>query len=464
MVRRGLARSLVIGLAALAAAGCKSSETPSGDGGLDATVSDATASDVATALGLDFVATGCATGNSARTDGGVARCTGTAPLTLTFSPVGSATLTRYRWTFGDGTSPSSERAPTHTYVLPGLYDVTVAAEGSSGSVSRQRSKFVEVTPNAAGQPCNIDGQCAAGLACLCGEGAPCGDGFTHGICTRACPADGCKPGAACARVPLPAPPAGATDAGAADVPISAYSADAEADAQADADVDAPASFDAATADADAVMRDAADADGGAAGGDADAAARDAAATDGDADAGAAAPTPGLLCIGTCTKDADCGDGLVCSPLPGQAPGSWVSVCVPASLRRVGEPCRNARGQLDDGLCASGQCADLGALGLCSATCAGGVACPPGAACATFGDGRALCVAACSASSSSSPSCTRDPLLACETGLGGGALGFAIAPPMPGAKFCAPRSCSSQADCSPSGTCKPLGVGAHCVAN
>jgi PKD repeat protein len=454
MLRRGLVCSLVIGLAALAAAGCKSSTEPSADGGLDAALSDASALDLATALGLDFVATGCASGNTARLDAGVARCTGTAPLTLTFSPVGSATLTRYRWTFGDGTSPSSERAPTHTYVLPGTYDVAVAAEGPSGSVSRQRPGFVEVSPNSAGQPCNIDGQCAAGLSCLCGEGAPCGDGFTHGICTRACPASGCEPGAACARVPLPAPPAGA-DAGAADVPVSAYAADADDDAAADV----PSSFDAASdgGAGDAPARDAAG-DAGASDA-ADAAARDTAA----ADDAAAAPTPGFLCIGTCVQDADCADGLVCSPLPGQAPGSWVSVCVPASLRRVGEPCRNSRGQLDDGLCASGQCADLGALGLCSASCAGGLACPPGAACATFGDGRALCVAACSAPPSPL-SCTRDPLLACETGTGGGALGFALSPSMTGAKFCAPRACSSQADCAPSGTCKPLGVGAHCVAN
>jgi PKD repeat protein len=437
---------------------------------MDAIPSDASATDVATALGLDFVATGCGRSDvgSARTDGGVARCTGTAPLTLTFAPVGSATLTRYRWTFGDGTAPSSERAPTHTYVLPGTYDVTVAAEGPGGSVSRQRSKFVEVTSNSAGQPCNIDGQCAAGLSCLCGEGAPCGDGFTHGICTRACATAGssCDPGAACARLPLPAPPGATADAGVADVPSSFFDAAATNDAaavDADAATDAPATFDAAG------PIDVADGSAG------DASAYDAAAADRPADLGvdlaldlraevaapdAGATGPALLCLGTCTQDADCADGLVCRPLPGQSAGSWVSACGPAYLRRVGEPCRNARGQLDDGVCASGQCAALGALGLCSASCAGGVACPPGAACATFGDGRALCVAACS----STASCTRDPLLACETGMGGGALGFAISPPMPTAKFCAPRSCTSQADCAPSGTCKPLGVGAHCVAN
>jgi hypothetical protein len=106
------------------------------------------------------------------------------------------------------------------------------------------------------------------------------------------------------------------------------------------------------------------------------------------------------------------------------------------------------------------CADLGALGVCSATCAGGVACPPGTSCARFGDGDALCLTTCSTSAP----CETDPLLACEMGTGAGALGFVTPAPAPTATFCAPRSCTSSADCGPSGTCKPLGVGAHCVAN
>ena len=181
------------------------------------------------------------------------------------------------------------------------------------------------------------------------------------------------------------------------------------------------------------------------------------------DAGAAAPTVDAdpLCLAACTATATAPGGLVCRALPGQAgPGSWASVCVPPHLRRIGDSCRDARGQLDDHVCATGLCADLGAIGLCSASCAAGAACPSGSACATFGDGRALCVATCSTTAL----CMNDPLLDCETGKGGGALGFLTSPPAPTATFCTPRTCTSQADCSPSGTCKPLGVGAHCVAN
>jgi len=196
-------------------------------------------------------------------------------------------------------------------------------------------------------------------------------------------------------------------------------------------------------------------------GRADAGGADAAPSgDGPADeAGAPSATPAALCLAACSDDAQCATGLVCRALPGIA-GSWASVCVPPYFRSVGDSCRDARGRLDDGLCAAGLCADLGAVGLCSASCAAGNACPPGAACATFGDGRALCLASCSTRAP----CTRDPLLACQPGTGAGPLGFSISPPAPMITFCAPRSCASQAECAPAGTCKPKGAVAHCVAN
>src|SRR5579863_4259928 len=219
MSRRGPAVSpLLAGLALCALPACHTRpSTP--DGGPDASGSDASAGDAQGALALDFAATGCAArpdGGALPADGGVVPCTGTAPLTLTFSPVGSAALTRFLWTFGDGTPPSSDRAPTHTYRLPGTYDVTLAAEGSVGSVSLQRPGFVDVGADGPGTPCDVDGQCAAGLFCLCGEGSPCGPAFPRGVCTRACPSAGCGAGAACARVEVPATPAAdaGTDAGA----------------------------------------------------------------------------------------------------------------------------------------------------------------------------------------------------------------------------------------------------------
>jgi PKD repeat protein len=488
MVRRGLAfSSLFAGLAACALSACHT-RTVTSDGGPDAGSGDAAASDAPGALALDFAATGCARRDAGATsaDGGVAPCTGAAPLTLTFTPVSSPALTRFRWTFGDDSPPSSERAPTHTYVLPGVYDVgVVAAEDSGGSVSRQHPGFVAVAANAAGSPCDVDAQCAKGLFCLCGESAPCGDGFPHGICTSACKAGSCGASAACARVDVPprtppgvgdagapgAPEAGGVDAGgASDADAAGSDADAPSgDASvgdagdADAGDDGASDADVARSDADAPSGDASagdaipnGADASAAGVSADAAPPSDAQTPG-ADAGRPPPVP--LCLATCDSDGDCATGLVCRPLPGAAAGTWENVCVPPLYRPLADSCRDADGHLDDHVCSTGLCADLGAIGLCSASCAGGGSCPTGAACATFGDGRSLCLLTCAIGS-----CKHDPLLACESGSGSGALGFTTSPPTPTATFCAPRSCTSQADCAPSGTCKPLGVGAHCVAN
>jgi PKD repeat protein len=437
MVRRGLAVPLLLAGLALSTLPACHERTFTPDGGPDAAGGDAPAADVPAALVLDFAATGCARaaagadgGVATTTDGGFAACAGAAPLTLTFTPVSSPALTRFRWTFGDDSPPSSERAPTHTYVLPGIYDVGVVAEGVAGSVSRQHPGFVVVAPNAAGLPCDIDAQCEVGLFCLCGESAPCGPAFARGICTSACPQAGCSGRAICARVDVPPRTApSAADAGPA----------ADAGLGADVPVDAPAG----AADAPAPASDAS--------GDATAPSA--------GDASAAAPLPIPLCLAPCAGDSDCAAGLVCRSLPG-ANGTWATVCVPPYYRRVADSCRDAEGRLDDHVCSTGLCADLGAIGLCSASCGTGYPCPTGTACATFGDGRALCLLTCSTSAS----CMRDPLLACETGAGGGSLGFTTSPPAPTATFCAPRACTSQADCAPSGTCKPLGVGAHCVAN
>jgi PKD repeat protein len=466
MVPRRLAgSSLLTWLVLSTLPACHSTPSAPG-GGLDASAGDGSAADVLGTLALDFAATGCARtdANATDFDGGVAPCTGTPPLTLTFSPVSSAALTRFLWTFGDGSAPSTERAPTHTYVLPGAYDVALAAEGAVGSVSRQHARYVQVTAASTGALCDVDAQCAAGLFCLCGQSAGCGDSFRRGVCTSACAAAACGTGATCARVVVPtvavalAADAGAdasdTD-GSSDRPSEVASDGPDAppvDATSDATTDASD----ATADASDATVDTSDASRADAGGATDAAS----SSDRPAnEAGASNATPTALCLAACSGDAECATGLVCRALPGMA-GSWASVCVPPYFRSVGDSCRDAQNRLDDGLCAAGLCADLGAVGLCSASCAAGAGCPPGAACATFGDGRALCLASCS----SSVTCTRDPLLACQPAAGTGLLGFSISPPAPMVTFCAPRSCASQADCAPAGTCAPKGAVAHCVAN
>jgi PKD repeat protein len=459
MLRPGLVVCALLPLVALSACHTR---TLGGDGGLDALGGDAPGADVAGPLAVDIAVTGCATFDVA-----AEACAGAPPLTLTFAPVSSPSLTRFLWTFGDGSPPSSERAPTHTYLLPGTYDVGVVAEGAMGSVSRTRANLVSVAALATGAPCDVDAQCAGG-SCLCGGGA-CAPTFPRGVCTAACPAAGCAAGTVCATLEVPASAANPDAGGPAGTSDAAEAPDGAGDAAAS---DAAAARDAPTGDAltgagpsDAAAGDTPVEAGAQTDVAADASARNDAPQGGGTDAGApdaAGPTPTALCLASCTSDKDCVGGLVCRALPAAdaTPARWTRACVPPSLRDLGDSCRDASGALADMLCATDACADLGALGLCSATCGVGQACPSGSACATFADGRSLCVVSCAVD----VTCARDPLLDCEAAGGVGALSFQVSPPATATTFCAPRVCTSQADCGPSGTCKPLGVGAHCARN
>ena len=471
MVRLGLALCALLPCVALSA--CHTRVYAPGDGGLDAFAGDAPSSDVVGTLAVDFAVTGCATFDVAAES-----CAGAPPLPLSFAPVSSPSLTRFLWTFGDGSPTSSERAPTHTYVLPGTYDVSLVGAGAGGSVSRTRAQLVVVAALATGVPCDVDAQCAQGMACLCGGGA-CAPTFARGLCTSVCPTAGCGTGTVCATLDIPTRGTATTDAG-SDATTDATDAmttsdgvagDAAASAadgrEASAEASAIGAPDAASdAASDAAARDAATSDAADVRPVADAAtsdaARDAPAAS-DTDGGAAVePTSMPLCLATCVTNTDCAVGLVCRALPaaGVTQARWARACVPPVLRDVGDSCRDATGALADALCATGACADVGALGLCSATCGVGLACPSGSACATFGDGRSLCLMTCAASTS----CTRDPLLDCEAAGAVGTLSFQVSPPAPAATFCAPRVCTSQADCGLAGTCTPLGVGAHCARN
>jgi hypothetical protein len=166
-------------------------------------------------------------------------------------------------------------------------------------------------------------------------------------------------------------------------------------------------------------------------------------------AGTAARAP--LCLAACQTSAGCASGFVCQTLPtGGATASmpWTHACLPlGAARDVGAPCRNPDEILDDDACTTSVCADVGALGVCSAACDGGHPCPDDAACAVLADGRQLCLLSCAQDGD----CARDPLLAC-----------APATPLSGAPtvtVCAPKSCTSDAACAPAGRC---GSNAVCV--
>jgi hypothetical protein len=160
--------------------------------GVDAAV-DANGNDGLTPLTLDISVTGCGAFDLA-----AVACSGAAPLTVSFSPVGSPELTSFVWSFGDGSPTVLDRAPTHTYTLPGSYDVKVTGGGSVGMVMQLRRSLIVVQPVATGAPCDIDAQCGDGLRCLCQPGTGCGSAFLRGICSTGCATGFCGAGATCA--------------------------------------------------------------------------------------------------------------------------------------------------------------------------------------------------------------------------------------------------------------------------
>src|SRR5262249_34525097 len=125
-----------------------------------------------------------------------------------------------------------------------------------------------------------------------------------------------------------------------------------------------------------------------------------------------------LCLRGCERDDQCPLGQRCRlvPMPGEpaplplaprGPSSWTHACFGAFPNDLGASCRSGSGELRNELCLGGHCADLGALGVCSVDCSVG-ACPEGTACASFNDGRKLCLRPCGAANA----CRDDPLLAC----------------------------------------------------
>lgn len=68
---------------------------------------------------------------------------GTAPLTVSFTDESAGTPTSWSWEFGDGWG-SSARNPTHSYVAPGTYTVTLTAHNSIGSDVETKTAYIVV--------------------------------------------------------------------------------------------------------------------------------------------------------------------------------------------------------------------------------------------------------------------------------------------------------------------------------
>jgi hypothetical protein len=310
----------------------------------------------------------------ARYDADGGGCSGSAPLTVSFAPIGSPELTIFKWDFGDGTPVVTARAPSHRYALPGGYDVRIVGLVSESDLRDAEDQYaIRVDAVSLGGPCDLDAQCGQGPSCTCAPGSGCAAAFRRGLCATPCPNGACL-GAACVTLAMT------------------------------------------------------DSTGG--------------------------TTRRPFCLAGCAGDGDCATGLVCSTLPaGGADARWRRACVPPGVVIApGGACRNANGDLDDASCATGACADVGALGLCSATCGSDGACPDDTICGRLTDGRQLCLPACDG-----VVCRTDPLLACQTPALDGGVGFSADDADPNVAYCAPRSCTRDDECSPAGRCGPGGI-------
>lgn len=377
-----LRRALWVGLGALAAGGCSCGDS---SGGADASVREdgggrtdgAAGPDAALPLiWIDFSITGCtppeggppAAGTSPDAGpGGEPPCRGAAPLALQFIPIAPAPVDVYEWRFeGDGSEPDSRATPDHVFAQPGVYDVSLNAQGPGGTADTLKQGIVVVEPAPIGGPCDGAEQCASGL-CLCGGGGC--EGLATGLCSAPCSGP-CAEGVCADLAPsLPSAPE---------------------------------------------------------------------------------PWQEKLCLAGCAETGACPPGSHCSELVAGDGGGWVLACFPPGpLAGLGESCARPSGDLDDALCASGDCLAEGLRGLCGASCGPGNPCPPSAACASFDGGPPgpTCLARCDADSA----CDSDPWLACQAPGGTGAKSFTVDEPASPGGYCAPRACSSPQEC-PQGQC------------
>lgn len=70
---------------------------------------------------------------------------GPAPLTVVFNDLSSNSPDEWYWDFGDGTPPSIEQNPSHTYADPGTYTVSLTAANVHGNDTITKVDYITVT-------------------------------------------------------------------------------------------------------------------------------------------------------------------------------------------------------------------------------------------------------------------------------------------------------------------------------
>ncbi|MCK9307404.1 MAG: S8 family serine peptidase, partial [Methanoculleus sp.] len=69
---------------------------------------------------------------------------GTTPLTVQFTDASTGSPASWSWSFGDG-STSMEQHPTHTYTVPGVYNVGLIVSNSAGNDTETKSGYITAT-------------------------------------------------------------------------------------------------------------------------------------------------------------------------------------------------------------------------------------------------------------------------------------------------------------------------------
>jgi PKD repeat protein len=80
------------------------------------------------------------------------KTSGTAPLTIDFTPVTTGTITSWKWDIPGSYTPtitnSTGKLTTVTYPTPGTYSVSLTVTGSSGSVTKTKPSYITVSGQA----------------------------------------------------------------------------------------------------------------------------------------------------------------------------------------------------------------------------------------------------------------------------------------------------------------------------
>ena len=79
---------------------------------------------------------------------GTSSRTGTAPLSINFINSSTGGITAYAWTFGDGTTSTSQH-PVHVYPVAGTYTVSLEVTGPGGTNTKTLASYVKLMAPAA---------------------------------------------------------------------------------------------------------------------------------------------------------------------------------------------------------------------------------------------------------------------------------------------------------------------------